>query len=61
VTYTGCSRGNNVTNEPSMTFAFDVGWWGSALGHPAFTNYYGQLTKANGTHALSPTQQSCGT
>jgi hypothetical protein len=44
-----------------MTFAFDVGWWGSALGHPAFTNYYGQLTKPNGAHALSPTQQSCGT
>lgn len=38
-----------------MTFAYDVGWWGSAMGHPAFQQYYGaNFNAATGRNVLAP-------
>jgi hypothetical protein len=45
----------------SLTFAYDNGWWGSALGQKSFNEYYGQSTGTDGRPTLSAIQQSCGT
>lgn len=47
--------------DASLTFAYDNGWWGSALGEKAFNVYYGEDVAKDGTPTLSASQQSYGT
>ena len=44
----------------AVVYGYDVSWWSSVLGMPAFTEKYGVLNAASGTYSISAALQSAG-